>query len=87
MPISKTPTAEKGMDLHWPLPEGITIRESSWVSDSGLQLYGGKHSDNTTSIMVDGGEAGKIYTLKNIIRTSEGKVMVEQLEVSVSQEG
>lgn len=54
------------------LADGETIATSSWVVSSGITKEGDSKTDDTTTIIVSGGNGGNCYTALNTILTTGG---------------
>lgn len=72
----KDPIEFTDYSINWEvrLDEGDTIVGSTWIiKPNGLVHESDEHTSTLTTIWLSGGEAGKTYTLTNVIETASGR--------------
>lgn len=74
-------TLDFGLDLTDWLETGATIASGSWAVGTGMTEVSESTSSPTSAVMVSGGTATNVYTLKGTITDSDGRVLVRRIRV------
>jgi hypothetical protein len=87
--ISKDPGATLQYSIDWSdwLPTGDTISTSTFVQESthtaNVTLSGTSTANGVTSVVIAGGAAGQIYTIRNTIVTADNNTDVRRFRIRV----
>lgn len=61
--------------------DGDTLTGSLWEVSTGILNQGDSFDADSTTIWISGGEHGQLYTLKNTVNTTNGRVWASSIKV------
>lgn len=86
--VTKDANAALDYTLDWSqwLTGGDTLASSTWITAIGLTVDSDRlDADNTTTVWLSGGTAGRSYTVTNRITTDDGRTDDRSIVVYVTE--
>ena len=82
--FEKTPPEDLDYKVNWDRElNGATVASSTWEVSNDLGITARSQTDNQTAIVLNGGQAGQSYMVRNVVEDSNGLTLSISFRVNV----